>query len=338
MKRVPREKLIQELEAVRRGLTAKEVIDQSNCFVFQEGRVATFNDEIAYFHSTCLDVECAVRAQSLLDILHKLKEDELMVEIGENELLIKLKGRKMGVTLEKEVLLPVNSVEKPDEWLTLPDDFDEALKVALDCASDDEANFQATCIHITPDWIEACDDVRAARYAIQIGLEKPLLIRSGALKGFTDMGFTSVCQTENWVHFENGGGLVASCRHYAEEYPDLSKILEIEGKDVRLPKGLVEAADKAEVFSSENAGENRVTVEIRTGKVKIKGEGVTGWYTELKQMKSYKGPDLKFLINPQQLVSLIKKYDTCTVSDTRLKIKGSKFEYITALGTPDKKQ
>ena len=79
--RINREELLKALESVTPGLSPKEIQEQTNCIVFHEGQIITFNDEISCSRESPLgDIEGAVRAIPLLTLLSKLTEEEIQVE------------------------------------------------------------------------------------------------------------------------------------------------------------------------------------------------------------------------------------------------------------------
>lgn len=335
--KINREELLKELESITPGLSAKEIIEQSSCFIFKDKKVMTYNDEIACSHSSCLSIEGAVQAIPLLAILRKLGEDTVDVTTTKEELLIEGKKRKAGIRMEAEILLPVETIEQPKEWKVIPDDFAEAVHIIQECAGKDETQFNMTCIHIHPKWVEACDSFQAARYRIDTNISESTLIRRESLKHIITLGMTEFSETKTWIHFRNSTGLILSCRRYIEEYPDISKLFKQKGEKAFLPKGLKEAAERASIFSAENIEDNQVTIELKENKLKITGRGTSGWYKEIKKIK-YSGATLSFTISPILLMELVQKYNDCEISSTILKIDGKKFRYITALGTVEEKE
>jgi hypothetical protein len=75
MQTVNREQFIKELESVQAGLSVRAATEQSNCFVFSDGVVRTFNDEIACEQKTSLKITGAVIADPLISLLRKLPEE-----------------------------------------------------------------------------------------------------------------------------------------------------------------------------------------------------------------------------------------------------------------------
>lgn len=335
--RINREQLLNQLESVMPGLSTREIIEQSSCFVFEDNTVHTFNDEIACSKETDLSIKGAVQAIPLINLLRKLQEETLEITVHKGKLLIKGKKRRAGIRLEEKILLDMETWESPKKWSAIAENLVDAVSMVQHCAGNDESQFVSTCIHIHPDWIEACDNFQAGRYIIETGIKESVLIRKDSLKHIISMNMTKFSETKSWIHFKNPDELILSCRRFVEEYPDITSVLEVKGSPILLPKGLKEAAEKAEIFSSENVEDNEVKIHLENGKVKIKGEGVSGWYSEIKKAK-YNGPPITFTISPKLLTELVERHNKCRISKDKLKAKVGKFSYVTVLGEVKKEE
>ena len=334
--KVNRENLLRVLNTVSPGLTPRELIEQSSTFCFKNGEVFTFNDEIACRMSSGLEkgFTGAVPAKPLKAILEKLVEDEIEITQEEGEVILAGKGRKAGVRMEAEILLPIDMVEKPEKWQDLHENFLEAISLVSQCVSKDESRTDLVCVHFHPKWLEAADSNHIARYKIPIGVSESTLVRGESLKHIGQLGVNEMAETAAWMHFRNPQGLIFSCRRYVEQFPEIGDILKLEGSSATLPPGLAEAADKAAVFSEENVDDNFVRVELRSGKLRIKGQGISGWYSETKKIK-YDGPTLAFLISPKLLQQIVKKHSDVIISADRLKVEGGKWCYVACLYQPE---
>ncbi len=331
--RVDREELLQKLRSVQAGLTTREVIEQSSCFVFKDGEIITYNDEVACRCESPFgdDLTGAVQAKPLLAILEKLQEEVIEVEVEGNEFIIRGKRRASGIRIEAEVMLVYDKVDYPGKWKELHYNFLEAISIVQMSAGSDETQFACTCVHIHPRWIEAGDKYQATRFKIKTRISQPTLVRRNAIRNIIELGMTEFSETENWIHFRNPEGLILSCRHWLDPYPDLTEMLNVEGEETVLPKGLDQAAERAEIFSGENADKDLVLIQLKPGKLRIKGQGISGWYIETKKIR-YQGPPLEFLISPKLLIELTKKDSSCEVTEDRLRVNGSNWVYVAILG------
>lgn len=332
--RVKREELLQQLESVQPGLSKRDIVEQSSCFAFKNGLVMAYNDEVACSHKCLLTITGAVAAEPLIELLRKLPEDDLEFTVEEGELRVKGKRRAAGITMEEKILLPIDALEKVEEWKPLHPDFADAIGIVQQCAGTDQTAFKLTCVHIHPKWLEACDNFQMTRYKIKTGITESTLVRQSAIKNIVAFGMSEFAETPSWLHFRNPGGLMLSCRRYVEEYDDLAPYLQVEGKKAQLPKGLADAIEKAEIFSSEDSERNEVMVMLRPGKLRIRGLGNTGWYSESKKV-GYKGPPINFMIAPKLLKDLTERHNECEISEDRLKVNGGRFVYVACLGKAD---
>ncbi len=333
--KINREVLLKQLEYVTPGLAKREVVEQSTCFIFRDGKVYTFNDEVACVADCPLKIEGAVPADKLLAVLRKLNDDELDITVSDGQ--VKIKGeqsRRVSIRMDEEIALEVDAVEEPGKWRPLPEDFNEAVGVVQSCASNDASRFRLTCIHIHPDYLEACDDFQLARYPLKTGLKKPMLIKRDSLKWLTGLDPTEMSATKNWMHFRNPAGLVLSCRRYVEEYHDMDSFLVVEGTKTVFPKGIETTVGLASIFSSDNEDLNQLLIRIKPGRMRIEGHGKSGFYQEDKKV-NYDGPPTEFQIAPDLFLTISKRAAECIVGDGRLKVDGGKFEYVTCTTVVD---
>lgn len=339
MSAVNREQLLQQLELVSPGLSQREIVEQSSCFVFKDGLIQTFNDEISCTHETDVKLSGAVQAKQLIQILRKLTEETVEIHQSKGELIIEGKGKKREthINMESEIELPVDQVEKPEKWKKLPEEFTTAVSMVQHCAGKDEQTFWPLCIHITAEHIEACDNEQMARYHVAMPVSEPFLVRRDSLVNITSLDVTGFSEGKAWIHFRNKKGFVISFRREDADYPDLTPYFKVkkDSTQTRLPKQLSEVCERAEIFSADNPEENQVSVILRPGKLVIHGKGVSGWHREIKGLKSYKGPKMRFSISPSLLTEIVMKHPDCTISTSKLVVKAPQFSYSASLYKED---
>lgn len=327
-----RKALLETLESVQPGLSHEGTIEQSDCFVFQDGRVFSYDDEVACSAACDLELVGAVTAKPLLELLQKLPEEVVELELGEATLGVKGQRRKAEVRMQHEVLLAIDQIDWPeeDDWRELPKEFCEAAEVVRQCVGKDDSQFALTCLHITPKHLEACDNWQATRYPLKTGFASEMLIRSRAVLHLAHMSVVECAEGENWVHFRNAAGVSISCRRYMEDYESLDEIVKVDGSEITLPDGLETAADIARVFSRDNSENDKIELCLDKNRLSIVGEGQNGKYREVKRI-DYKGERLKFRISPTMLKSVLARSLQCHISEERLWIDAGKFVYVTVL-------
>ena len=339
-KTVNRQEVLRTLEAVSPGLSTREIIEQSGCFVFANGLVRTYNDLVSCSAPSPFGklVNGAVQAQGLLELFRRLSEDDLIVSATDSEIQLAGKGRRAGVRLEAQVVLPVDQVEAPMKWNPIHDSFGDAVGLVHLCAGTDASMFSLTCVHVTPKWVEACDNYQMCRWRLKTGFTQNTLIRRDSVRHATGLGASEVSEGRAWVHFRNSEGITLSCRATSEEYPDLSPFLKADGGKAVLPKGLAEAAEKAGVFSADAVDEDNVLIDLRPGKLRIKGEGAIGWYEEVKRL-FYDGPPLTFSIKPKLLIDIVTRHSSeASIGAKRLVVDGGPYTYSAVLRAPETKK
>lgn len=329
---INRVNFLEKLQAISPGLAKREVVEQSNCYVFTDGNIITYNDLICCRIQSDLPTafKGAVAASPLVTLLEKMSEDDLTVEIGDGELIVSGKRRTAGIRMEHQITLPINLLEEPDKWKKVPLGFDDAINIVASCASSSGDKHVLSCIHVTPDYLEALDNTQLCRLNIQIPVKQRLLIKGTSLVPAASLGMTRISESPSWMHLKNKQGLIYSCRLFMDEFPDLSPYLTVKGDKITLPGSLRDAVMKAEIFSKENTGTDKVQITIKTGKIIIKGEGSLGWFRETIKLP-YKGEDLTFMVRPAMLREIVKRNNECTINPTRLKIDGDNYRYVSCL-------
>jgi len=331
--KVNRQDLLNQLEMVSPGLSKRDIIEQSSCFVFKDKHIITYNDEIACSHPTDLNIEGAVVSNELLQLLRKLQHEELDFRTKDGKLLVLRKNGRSHIRMEEEILLPYESVDRPKKWKKLPEDFLEAIKIVKACASTDQSQFALTCLLFKPDAIDACDRFQACRYKMDLPIKKNFLIRRESIGHLTTMSIAYISETKDWIHFKNDSGLIISCRRYnnVEDFFPIDKIVEIKGKKLVMPKGLKEAVETTDIFTEDN--DSRVTIKLKPNRISLKGIGINGGNEEVRKAK-YTGKELIFTITANLLIEFTDKFSKCFVTPKKLCVKDHKFLYSTSLGKP----
>ncbi len=334
--KVNRQQLLRGLEKASVGLSKWDDTEQGGCFIFAGGKVTTHNDEVVVVINSPLEIDGAVQAGPLMLLLRKLIEDELEIDITEKGLRIKGKSRRAVIRMEQGISSAAWEIEEPNKWRKIPDGLLDAIKMAMLCCSSDKAHFLLSCVHIADDRVEASDDFQIICCPIKTGLHRPTQLRKESVATLVNLELTEWDQSENWLHFRDMDGMVLSCRRYMEEYPDISRHLEIVGSEAKLPsKGIESALDKVQIFSSDEVGGNYVTVELRKGRLRLEGRGQSGSYQEIQKVE-YDGPDISFKIEPRLLLEIGKLSDICVIGDTKIKVETDKFTYVSCTSPVEK--
>lgn len=325
---IDRKKFLAILEKVSPGLDSSESIAQSNSFLFSNGRVFTYNDEIAVGHLINLDVEGAVPSKELIQLLKKMKEDSIGVSNHNNEFLINYnlnKKIKSGITMEKEILLPIEQLSAAfgANMYGLPDKFIDGVKTCLTSCAPEAESIVLSNVHMKGEHIESCDNYQMTRFDLGEDSQEDLLIPAAACQYLIHYKVNQYLQTDGWIHFGDGEGLIFSCRVIEDTYPDLDPLLKVKGNTISLPKQLNEIMDRSGIFNSQ------VQINILENWCKVRAHSETGWIEERVRIKEKR--DIDFSINSQMLKMILKISDKLIVGKGSLKFEMDNFVHVIAL-------
>lgn len=349
MATVNRKELAELLSQVSPGVGAKETTLQETCFVFSNGYVYTYNDEIcisAALPGSMADMDdFAIQARELQAIVNKLKDEELNMEVDEGGLTIKTKRSKAEMKIEGEIRMPINEIQFPEKWIPLPARFSVALKDVLPAVSRDASKKLATCVFMHDNVLEASDVDKAARYTFDKaifpkhtdkrpdGIYLPRLPASSVVIKFLPESYAT---NEGWIHFKNGDAIL-SCRLYyhGQDFVNLSQYIDQKGVVMELPEELPNALERAGVFIASSDGtevtheDKYVNIRIVEGWCVISGEGGVGKYEENMKV-DYKGEEIEFNTDVQTLVNAVAENQTVEICAGHVKIFDDNFSYIVS--------
>lgn len=335
---ITREKLLATLESVMAGVMKRETVEQSSCFIFNNGYVSTYSDEVACFADCPLKLTAAIPADPFIALLRKMTDTDLKFEVTESQLIVKGSRGKAQLTFEAEIKSPVATITPPEEWTDLAAKFIPGLSAVMACVSTDETKFALTCVHITNDHVEATDRFQLTRYRVKSAFGQEFLIRGAAVKAVVQQDMAQFAESDEWVWFRNPLGLIIATRRYLEPYPEIEAAFEMEAaKPATLPETIGEISERCAIFSAIGTTQNKLRIKLKPGRIYITGEGAAGSYKEHRDIE-YDGEVIEFLMAPELLPKVIKNGNIADVSNTKLRIQNGRHTYITALGTVAKSE
>jgi hypothetical protein len=332
--KIDRRELLRQLESVQPGLSSKENLDQSNCFAFTPGLVTTFNDEICCRQDTTLDFKGAVNATKLLQLLRHMSEDEIDVSVlKDTELSIKGSGRRAGIKMQQDILLPHHVVKTPTDWEDCVPAVGDYIGMVADTAAKENPEFIYTCVRIAPDCMEATDAYQAIRCEMPISVASEVIVKKAGCKALDGMGIAAVAEDDNWLHWKTYTGLVLSLRKQVLDnpYPDLTAIFEAEENgEVQLPGTLLDSLEKASVFSTKTASGKQVCIKLKPGKMLLRAADKDGYYEELVNV-DYTGENVSFGMSIVYLQRILSQALPCLITDNTVRIEGEGFKMVMSL-------
>ena len=328
---VNRGALLARLHEASIGLASKETIEQSSCFVFHAGQLVTFNDNIMVRCESPLDFDAAVPAQDLLGMVSKCPDEEIKIYLQDGELIVKGKKWTAGIAVSAEMSLPVGAVPQPEKWHCLEEGVLGTLQQAARTCGDDEAQYLATCVHITPARIEGCDNYRLFRADGATGFPADVLVPAESIQQLEGLEITEVSIGTGWVHFKTSTGTQIAVRCSHEPYhKGIDALLDMKDPEkIVLPSNLAEMVERAEVFNTATY-DAKVGVELAGNTLTITSRKDSGWYKEQKDIE-YAGRAMAFTINPKFLVEILKRTRDVLVDYRKMKVVNGAAQFVVAL-------
>lgn len=320
---INREEILQVLRAVQPAVSPNETIEQSNHFVFKDGRVFAYDEKIAVscVLDTCL--ACAVPAQELISIIDKIDANEIHIEEKEKQLIITGGRTKVGLSIQKEIRLPLDSFHfEEDDVYLLPIDFSDALSFCNFSASKDRTKPKANNIHVLDNFVESFDNYRVTRYFMEGEVDTELLIPIWASEQLIRYKPIKYFTSRGWLHFINEDNIYFSCRVDMYDYLNLDRFMAVEGYGLSLPKGINKALERVTVFLR-NEADDKVNITVQDRILTLKTKGMLGWFEETFDIDS----DLvvEFDINPKFLLTILKHSRDIVIGDNLIWFEGLSF-------------
>lgn len=331
---VPRKKLVAALTIAQIAVTDREMIEQSNCFVFTGDEIVAFDGELLCRVPYPVAIKGAVPASDFLAILGRFPDENIDIATKGGEIIIKGARRTAGMAYAKDVALPLGEVPKPEKgsWQKLPPEtLQTIVQAARSCGRDLSAPL-TTVVHVTPKLIEGCDNFRLYRFDGKTGLavEEVLLPAAGMLT-VAALEPDRMTIAGGWAHFRNDVGCRVSLRTLAGKYHmGLDELFKLEQPEtVVLPKNLADIVARAAVMD-EGVGPS-LRVELKPGELVVTSRKDTGWFRERKRV-DYQGRALDFMVNPKFLVEVFARARKVKVDGRRLLLTDGPVRFVVALG------
>lgn len=334
---VKREDLINALTKVKPGLAQKELIEQSSHFIFEEGRVWTYNDQIAISQEFKSHLIGAVKADEFYKLLNKLEDDELKVSIQAGEFSIQGKTVTAKIKIDPEIKL--QPIQAPGinskNWQILPKDFNDAISLCLFSASRNMIRPELTCLYVTGKTVFSTDTFRATKREMKSKVKEDFLLPATAAKELIKYNVYKVfTDTEGWLHFTNKEHTMFSCRTFADvKYPEkIWDFFDIKGEKINLPDSFEQVIDRVSTLVTADFDLDRfVDLTIEDGILTCKGKGPHGSVMEKIDI-DYSGKNIEVKVHPGFLVEILKQLDSMIVGE-RLLFQGENFEHAICLSS-----
>lgn len=328
---VNRKEFLALLNRASIGLTPRDVLEQSGSFVFDDGLLVTYNEDVCFRGKTPLRGKFAIPADDFVRLLSKFDDEELEIDLKGDQIRIKGGGKVAGLSCFQEITLPFQDVPRGGDWHPLKKGVFQVLQQAARTCGRDYTRPQTTTVNVGPKIIQGFDNHRLLRAVMKTGFTAEVCVPAAALMGMAQMTIVSVDVGKGWAHFlaENGEEISVHCI-YEKYIEGLEKIPELDHpKKIRLPSNMAESVVRAGIMT-EDGYDSRLHVEISEGRLILKAQKGSGWYRESRRV-SYDGPALAFDVHPEVFADIVALAREALVTADRMKIEQDSVCYVIAL-------
>jgi len=332
--KVNKQELLYALEKVRPGLTGKEIIQQSNSFIFYKNRVYSYNENILISYPIKnLNFNGSIKGKELYEILNKFSEKTINISKLKNTLIINNKNIETGFFLQEKIDSNIHNLQKIDNWKKLSKNFIKGLQI---CNLAANKNNILPYIHINNKNIEATNGYIIASYKLKNKLFNiPILLSSTIISNIINNTFNKIAYTKNnWLHFKNKEGLKISCKIYNDKFPKINNILLFKGEKIILPKNLCPTLERIIIFcKSDLQKEELMTFKINKNKIILSSKTEIGWIKEEIKIENINNLNISFQINPNYLLNILQNIEniSCIYKENKIKFENKKYSIAIAI-------
>ena len=328
------------LEALKPGLSQKDIIEHSDSVSFTGRDAISYNDIIAVRYPFKSNFQGAVKADKLVLMVNRMKADKngyIKIKEKKDDLIIESRSDKAGLPINRDGMIDLEELgDIPTKWKKLPKDFTNGIRLSIFSAGTDASEQKLLCLHVKGSRVESSNGHRAFRYKMESKIKKEFLLPATSAPSILNHPIKKFAITKNWLHFKTKEGVIISTRMYADvSFPDTSFLFDIQGKAFTFPDKLKETIDSAVIMIGEDEEDKNIKVHIKKDKFKVKSSSVSGWYSGWVKGKSKK--EAAFEISPIFLQDILKTSNTAIMDQHKglLMFNADKWEYTVNISCDD---
>lgn len=348
-KKTKRLDLINALKQVMPGVEEKTIgFDVANAVMFDGELVKTFNDSISVSYPFKTDIECLVKAKELFVVLNKIDSENIrMVLLDNNKLQISGGRTTLKMTTldpSKFVSLVDNLLLQNSEWVELPDEFCEGLRLCNAFSCSDSARPSLSGVFVVGDGLAASDSIKAAFYHLDTNVGEPFMVPGRVVNDLVKIGkLDEFSVSGGWVHFRNDKNACFSFRRVNIDFPieQIKGYLDFEGLDEehQFPEELFKSIERASVFSySNDAGSEYVEIFVdKRGNMIVSGGKQFGQIKEKIAKGDWSFPkESRITVNPKIFMDMISMNRKFYLKNKLILMRTGKLDSVSALLVSEK--
>ena len=215
----------------------KTISEMSSCVHFREDCIVTESPLLYVTVPLISGIDAVVSFEKLFKIVSQFSAgDTIQMASKKKTLGIKVVDKKKTLQFavhKHDPPLVGQSLEIPENWKDLPDDFTVGLSGTYNIANKASIPSETSnCINITAEHITAVDGSRGVRYYIPTGFGTPALLPAGVIKDLLKIHPTKVARKDKRVFFSNKSGVVYSIAEFLAKFPETEHLFTFDIKHV----------------------------------------------------------------------------------------------------------
>lgn len=315
---INRKELLETIENVLPGISKNTYKnEQSNCIIFHENKIITYNDSVAVFHPFTFDFNGAIKAVELHKVIKTLKGNEIEMSLTNDGMLIKTDTTKTTLKVMSEIELPFGEIPQVDEYFDIPKKFFDGAHVCASNCIDNKEHPLCKYMLFEDNYILATDTSRVIQY--DLGEIMPRFYLDSTIVSKL-LSYVPICYSivDGWALFKNEKEIVFAIRliDSREVFPitnrvcdkvedsqfSMEELLDFEGFRAILPKDLLESLAICKIVSGKT--EAKVTITVKDGYIYVHNVGDEGVHKA--RFKIGITESFSFIISPDVLKEAMK--------------------------------
>jgi DNA polymerase III sliding clamp (beta) subunit (PCNA family) len=322
-----RAELVKTLELVKPALATTNMVPIFQSFIFNNGTVAAYDDNIAIVGPTEFEEICGLNGNVLVGLLSNSGAEEIDIQLDDGVAHIKL-----GKTVSKLPFAPYEDSifrEPDDKWafkIPFTESLFDALTLCLETVSVDATQAALMGITVQGDKMYSCNSDALTRIQLKHGTGKNRVLMStpfcsAVIKLWSTLKITkgSLNFSDDWVYanFEDWSvyGRILEVSDPIDFEALIKKTIKAKTPVQAVPEAFAGALSRARVLSDPESC--KTVIEVSKGKLKLHTETHMGEIRDEMLLKGH--PDVDANVNASHLQKAIEHcdqiafHDNCTV-------------------------
>lgn len=337
-----RSELVKVLDLVKPAVSAKDNNMQQDCFVFHDGHILTYNDDMAIHHILYEEMDelenLIVPAKEFYALINRLTSETIDLNVADDCIEIKAGRAKAKLKTQREIKMPLNEL---CDWQIkgnpTPKELSKALSLVAPACGKNMTQPLTTCVFFNGNYVVATDNYCCARYKFKnFEWLNPFYIPQSTVNTLAKYEPESyVVKSNGWVRFGlDDMACLIDCRTYYEGQPfaEVNSLFDEKGDEFVFPAKLTDALERAGVFVKDAKADALtedpfVQISLEKDKLIINGKGIAGEYSENMRV-GYNGKPRSFLINTSLLTRVLQEKYKCEICSRFVHIYDKNYDYV----------